>query len=158
MLDDDKWLTKWIWYKKCGKPPIDYEDFTEKHMIALLHHMDKVVEDRTALAMEAGVGNDIESLSMGDLRDIEAAITSQNEATIAGASGDKAKKEKLREILRNAAAANAGQGLSSKRWGPPRNLKTPTSWDEAVLTGDSVVDAWETAIAEGREPDFGGIE
>lgn len=41
------------------------------------------------------------------------------------------------------------------RAGPPRRLEAPSKWDEAVITGDPVVDAWERAIARGETPDLG---
>ena len=48
----------------------------------------------------------------------------------------------------------SSKGLSSKSWGPPRTLKQPTRWDEAVETGDPLIDKWEREIAEGRIPDL----
>ena len=44
--------------------------------------------------------------------------------------------------------------LSSSRWGPPRHLKLPASWGEAVKTGDPLIDQWEAEIAAGRDPDL----
>lgn len=45
-------------------------------------------------------------------------------------------------------------GLSPRRWGPPRRLKQPTRWNEAVKTGDPLIDKWEADIAAGRTPDL----
>jgi len=48
-------------------------------------------------------------------------------------------------------------GLSptrTRRWGPPRKLKQPSQWNEAIKTGDPLIDQWERDIAEGRTPDF----
>ncbi len=42
----------------------------------------------------------------------------------------------------------------NKRWGPPRRLKSPSDWGEAVETGDPLIDKWEREIAEGRTPDL----
>ena len=49
-----------------------------------------------------------------------------------------------------------GDTLSSGsgRWGPPRNLKLPSSWTEAVKTGDALIDKWEKEIAAGKTPDL----
>ena len=41
-------------------------------------------------------------------------------------------------------------GLSS--W--PRVLKAPSKWEEAVETGDDLIDKWEREIAAGLDPDL----
>ena len=51
-------------------------------------------------------------------------------------------------------ALDRKDGLSPTRWGPPRTLDAPSSWDEAVVTGDPLIDHWEQEIAAGRTPDL----
>ena len=59
------------------------------------------------------------------------------------------------KVLEQQAANPDGLSPSRiKRWGPPRRLKQPTKWDEAIKTGDPLIDQWEREIAEGRTPDL----
>jgi len=50
----------------------------------------------------------------------------------------------------------AKRGRNRAHGPPKRALSKPTTYDEPVLTGDPVTDAWELAIARGEMPDLNG--
>jgi hypothetical protein len=58
------------------------------------------------------------------------------------------------KILRGAAKEAQGTAPSRQRWGPPRTLTGPKGYDQAIVTGDPVVDEWEREIAAGRVPNI----
>jgi len=90
LLEDPVWNLRWLYYKKTGRCPLEFEDFLPAEVAPFF------------------VGID-----------------------------DKLDKE-------------ADKVVSS--W--PRVLKAPSKWDEAVETGDELIDKWEREIAAGRDPDL----
>ena len=56
--------------------------------------------------------------------------------------------------LEDAIAQEDNSSLSPTRWGPPRKLKIPTSWEEPIKTGDPLIDKWEREIASGQTPNL----
>ena len=153
MLDNDVWLGKWLWFQKVGTPPMAYEDFTEKGLMAFLNYMEEAVKDRAAIAMEAGIGRGIDELSLADLRDLESELRDDNQDEIVAQYEDRHKSAVERIQSRPRVRTP-----SMRKWGPPAVVKQPSSWDEAVMTGDRQADEWEKKIAEGLNPFTGEAE
>lgn len=53
MMADPEWLLRWIWFKRCGKPPIPFDEFTPSELTAFLVGME---EEATATAELQGSG------------------------------------------------------------------------------------------------------
>lgn len=87
---DNEWVLRWLWYKKTGKPPIGFEEFTPYELVPFLSGMDRVFDETDSV-----------------------------------------------------------QG-----WGASKVIKAPSKWDEAVKTGDPLIDKWEKELAEGLSPNL----
>ena len=50
LASDTEWLLRWFWYKKTGKPPIDFEDFTPHEIAPFLNGIDRLFDDNQTVS------------------------------------------------------------------------------------------------------------
>lgn len=94
MRNDPQWIVRYVWYKRTGSPPLEYDEFRPAEIPAFLMGIDSALEEEDKSA------------------------------------------------------------YTKRRWGPPRNIKLPSQWNEAVSTGDPLIDKWEREIAAGKTPNL----
>jgi hypothetical protein len=46
--DDISWATSWVWWKKTGKPPREFEDYTVVELLAFLVFTDEIADPKSA--------------------------------------------------------------------------------------------------------------
>ena len=49
MMADPEWMMKWIWFKRCGKPPIAFDEFTPSELAAFLIGIEAEMENAPTL-------------------------------------------------------------------------------------------------------------